>query len=66
MSKKLKIYEVDFEAVYPVGNCLILAAYNQEQAESIARETITHTSKIVVTEVVLDKPKVIQYLSGDY
>ena len=66
MAKKLKIYEVDFTGEYPVGKCLILAAYDQKQAEEMARATITHETTIEVTEVVLDKPKVITYLSGNY
>ena len=66
MKKGLKIYTVDFEGMWPVGNCLVLAAISQEQAEQMARDTIQHTSQFVVTEVVLDKPQVIEYLSGDY
>lgn len=62
----MKIYKVDFEGIYPVGNCLILAARNMQQAEEMARETITHTSIMKVEEVKIDQPKVIEYLSGDY
>lgn len=66
MNRKLKIYRCEFEGFYPVGNCLVLAAYNQEQAEEIARKTIRHTSEIVVNELALKHPQVIEYLSGDY
>lgn len=62
----MKIYEVEFEGMWPVGNCLIIAANNLDEAYKIADETIGHTNKFVVKEVILDKPKVIEYLSGDY
>jgi hypothetical protein len=66
MNKKLKIYRCEFKGIWSVGNCLVLAAYNQEQAEEMARETITHTTEIVVNELVLKDPQIIEYLSGDY
>lgn len=62
----MNIYKVDFDGMWPVGCCLIIAAWNLPQAEQIAKETIKHTSEFKVSEVVLDKPKVIEYLSGDY
>jgi len=62
---ELKIYRVEFNGMYPVGNCLVLAAYNQEQAELMARQTILHTSEMVVNELTLNEPQVIEYLSGD-
>lgn len=66
MKEGLKIYRVEFDGVYPVGNCLVLAAFNQEQAEEIARKTIIHTDQIVVNEMTINEPQVIEYLSGDY
>ena len=33
MIKELKIYNIEFEGIQPVGSCLILVAYCQEQAE---------------------------------
>jgi len=66
MKEGLKIYRVEFFGMYPVGNCLVLCAFNQEQAEKMARKTITHTDKIIVNELVLKEPQVIEYLSGDY
>jgi len=66
MKKGLKIYRVEFKGVCPVGNCLILAACNQKQAEEIANKTITHTDKMVVIEVAINEPQIIEYLSGDY
>ena len=62
----LKIYRVEFEPMYPVGCCLVLAAYSKEQAEQMARATIRHTQEIVVNEVYLEQPTIIEYLSGDY
>lgn len=66
MKKELKIYKVEFQGLYPVGSCLILAAYDYEQALEMARQTITHTSDIYVEEVELKGPQVIEYMSGDY
>jgi hypothetical protein len=33
----MKIFKVDFEGVWPVGNCLIIAAKNHKEAKSIAK-----------------------------
>jgi hypothetical protein len=66
MTEQLKIYRCKFEGMYPVGACLILAAYNQEQAELMARKQITHTDKIEVIELEIKEPQIIEYLSGDY
>lgn len=66
MNENLKIYRCEFQGVYPVGNCLVLAAYNQEQAEDMAKKTIKHTTEIVVNELTLQEPQIIEYLSGDY
>jgi len=64
--EELKIFRVKFEGVHPVGNCLVLAAYNQQQAEEIAQKTIAHTNVMVVNEVIIDQAQVIEYLSGEY
>lgn len=66
MKEGLKIYRVEFEGMWPVGNCLVLSAYNQEQAEEMAKKTITHTDEMVVNEMTINEPQVIEYLSGDY
>jgi len=66
VDNQLKIYSIDFNGLYPVGNCLILAAYNKEQAEVMAQQTIGHTSEIVVNELTITEPQIIKYLSGDY
>ena len=62
----MKLYEVEFAGMYPVGNCLVLAAEDIYEAITIAKETIKHTDEIDVREVNLDKSGVIVYLSGDY
>lgn len=66
MNEGLKIYRVEFDGVYPVGNCLVLAAYSQEQAEEMTKKTIAHTDKFVVNEMTINEPQIIEYLSGDY
>lgn len=66
MKKGLKIFRVEFEGVYPVGNCLVLAAYNQKEAEEMTKKTIGHISNIVVNEMTINEPQVIEYLNGDY
>ena len=33
----MNIYEVDFEGIWPVGNCLIIAAKNSHSAIRIAK-----------------------------
>lgn len=65
MSKRLKLYTVDFEPVYPVGCCLVLLAHDTEEAEAIARQTITHTSVFEVKEFKM-RAGVVEYMDGDY
>lgn len=62
----MKLYKVDFEGMYPVGNCLIIIAENIEEAKLMAQEKITHTEVKEVKEVKMDKPQIVVYLSGDY
>ena len=62
----MKIYKVEFEPMWPVGCCCIIAANNPMEARSLAKETITHTDEIKVKEVKIDKPVVIEYQSGNY
>ena len=64
--KTLKIFTVEFDGLYPVGNCLILSAYTISQAQEMAKKTINHTEDIFVKEIIIEEPKVIKYLSGDY
>ena len=66
MKEGLKIYRVEFDGVWSGGNCLVLAAFNQEQAEEMAKKTITHTDEMVVNEITINEPQIIEYLSGDY
>ena len=62
----MKLYEIDFDGVWPVGNCLIILAEDEEAARAIAYRTIEHTGLNSIREVPMDKPKVVVYLSGDY
>lgn len=62
----MKLYSVDFEPVWPVGNCLLIFANNLKQAKEIASGTIKHTDVFEVEEVKMNKPGVILYMSGDY
>jgi hypothetical protein len=62
----MKIFSVNFEPLWPVGGCLIIAAEDIEEAKSIAKETITHTDEFEVIEEDISKSGVIIYLSGDY
>jgi hypothetical protein len=64
--QRVKLYRVEFEGLYPAGNCLVLLAYSQQEAEIIAGKTIRHTSEFVVNEIAMNEPKIIEYLSGDY
>lgn len=63
---KMKLYKVEFEGMYPVGNCLIILAEKIKEARNLAQETIKHTKVFNVEEVKMDKSKVVEYLSGDY
>jgi|688.fasta_scaffold1177826_2 hypothetical protein len=62
----MKIYKVDFKPMFPVGCCLVIAAPDKRTATKIAKDTVKHTEDILVTEVNIEKPCVIEYLSGDY
>ena len=62
----LKIFTVDFFGVYPTNCCLIISAFNQEEAEKIAAKTIIHTDVFEVTEMVINESGVLLYLDGDY
>ena len=72
MTKKtLKLFGVDFEGLWPVPSGLIIAAYTKEEAEKIAGETlkvdgIDAISGYIAKEIIVDKPMVIYYASGDY
>jgi hypothetical protein len=63
---KLKLWDVDFEPMYPVGGCLIILAYDEAEAKRIASMTIKHTTVFTVKEIAMDKPSVVVYQSGYY
>ena len=64
--EKIKLYEVHFEPIYPVGGCLVVKAYNIDGAKRIASNTIKHTSVFEIEEIDIDNPGVIIYMSGDH
>ena len=66
LKNTLKIYEVDFDPVYPTSNGLIILAKNKSQASKMAEEHIKHTSEFTVSLIKSDKPKVIYFSDGDY
>ena len=59
-----KIWTVEFDGVWPVGNCLVIAAYNAQEARRIAAQTITHTKDFKLKQ--FNGTGVVVYLSGDY
>lgn len=62
----MKIFKVEFNPVYPVGCCLIIAANNITECEEIVGKTIKHTNTWKITEVDISSPCVIEYNDGDY
>jgi len=62
----MKLYKVEFESVFPVGNCLIIIAESKKSAEKIAEQTIVHTGEFEVIEIPMVKEGVVVYLSGNY
>ncbi|MFW5793593.1 MAG: hypothetical protein ACOCWC_04865 [Bacteroidota bacterium] len=62
----MKLWNVDFEPLYPVGSCLIILAHDKNQAREIASNTIKHTTVFEIEEVPMDKPLVVVYQSGEY
>lgn len=63
---KLKLWNVDFVPLWPIGGCLIILAYDEAEAKKIASMTLEHTSTFTVEEIPMDKPSVVIYQSGDY
>ena len=66
MNTTLKMYQVEFEGVYPVPHFLLIAAENEAEAAYYAKNTITHTDKFEVKEIDMTKKGVLFYESGDY
>lgn len=64
----MKVYSVEFEGIYPVGNCLILAASNKDEALDMDNKKVTWQDLSLddIHEVDISKPCVIEFLSGDY
>ena len=62
----LKIFSVDFVPVWPVGGCLIIAASNIEDATVIAKDKLPDGLAFKIDELLINKPQVIVYMSGEY
>lgn len=65
MGKKIRIYKVDFEPVYPVPHGLIIASTTEEEAKEIASNQLG-TNEFTIEEIKIKGPTVIFYESGDY
>ena len=65
MENKLKLYDVDFTPMYPVGGHLYIFAESLEEASKIANDTVKHTKVESVREIKIEKG-VMSYESGDY
>jgi len=61
-----KLYEIEFEGMYPVPSGLIILAKSKKEAMGIAKKTLTHTSPIGAELIKMDKSKVVFFQSGDY
>lgn len=62
----MKLYEIDFDPMYPVPSGLIVLAKSKKGALKIAKEKLTHTKPREATLIKMDKPKVVFFESGDY
>lgn len=62
----MKIFNVEFKPMYPVGCCLLIAAETIEEATEIAKEELAGTKLISIEEIGIDKPKVLIFMDGDY
>ena len=66
MPKKVKLWSVEFDPMYPVGNVLIILAQDKKTAMAIATETIKHTKPVGVKKIPMKDKSVVCYLSGEY
>ena len=66
--KKMKVFSVDFDPVWPVPCALVVVAQDMDEAERIALSTIKHkqSEPIKITEHDLSKSGVVLYESGNY
>ena len=64
--KQLKLFTVDFTPAWPVPCGLIILAYDIYEATDIALETVIKGTPIIVSEILMDAPKVVFYESGEY
>ena len=63
----MKIYQVEFEPMWPVPSGLIIIANNIDEARGLAEKTIEHVKDLEIKEIELTgKAQVLFYESGDY
>ncbi len=64
----MKLFEINFEPMWPVPCGCIILAEDEKEALKMAKEVITHTkiSAEDITEYDMTKSKVVFYESGDY
>lgn len=62
----MNIYSVDFDPMYPVPSCLIIAAHNEEEALTMAKKTVVHTNVKSIQQIDISSPCVVLYQDGDY
>jgi hypothetical protein len=63
-ARKMKLWEIDFEPLWPVGHCLIVLAETEEEALTYVSEP--RISIKSVKEIPMSKPGIVVYMSGDY
>ena len=66
MDKNMKLFNVEFMGMHPVGNCLVIAAESSEAAYKRATELVTW-SDVSIEEIKLtDKTQTIAFVDGEY
>lgn len=64
----MKIFKADFKGIGPVGNCIVVAATNEEEASKIIGDALAGEGikEFIVFEVDISKPCIIEFLLGGY
>ena len=62
----MKLYNVTFTPVWPVGGCLVIRAKNLQDAEDWAEVVLKHQQFSVEEITLRAEPQTIAYVSGDY
>ena len=63
---KMRLWEVDFVPLWPVGHCLIILAETEEEARKIADIELSCADIVSITEVPMDKSSVVICIDGNY